>query len=247
MKLRKSEDERAAVHERRLREREQVEEQRREQRAKLEAQRAEARQEREAQRRAQAARRAATTALPNLGVAIRDGAVFKYTFAAVTGRGEGQRLGELAGAHAEVTGGKAGHRREGIVRAGDALLATSVLGPVGLLAGASRKGFQGSAFVIFADGTLHEKQVADQTALVRAQADVVRFNALAAGAPPSGSRLTLAQRHELEEIRRRVDARFAEDQGAPVQHDGLCPDCGAGVRHGFGRAWADDDTEHRCK
>jgi hypothetical protein len=57
-----------------------------------------------------------------------------------------------------------------------------VLGPVGLLAAASRKGFKGTAFVIFANGTLHEKQLTDSQALVKAQADAVRFNALAGSA-----------------------------------------------------------------
>jgi hypothetical protein len=182
MKLRKSEDERAAARERRLREREQAEEQRRMQRAQMDAERAKERQKKQGQRREQAARRSATTALPNLGVTVRDGTVFKYTVAAVTGREGGQGLGELAGAHAEVTGGKGGHRRSGIVRAGDAVLATAVVGPVGLLAGVSRKGFQGTAFVIFADGTLHEKQITDEASFVKAQADAVRFNALVAGA-----------------------------------------------------------------
>lgn len=168
MKFRKSEDERTAARERRLRRREQAEERRRAQRA-----------QRDAIWREQAERRAATTALPYLGVAVRDGVVVACTLAVVTGRSEGPRLGDLAGAHAEVTGGKGGSHRESTVRAGDALVATPVLGP----AAVSRKGFVGTAFVIFTNGTLHEHQLADQTAFVKAQADAVRFNALAAAAP----------------------------------------------------------------
>src|SRR5215469_3693617 len=105
MKFRKSEDERTAARERRLLERERAEEHNRAQRAQMDAQRAEQRQRKEALRREQAARRAARTALPNLGVAVRDGGVYRYDLTAVGGR-EGQRLGDLAGAQAEVTGGK---------------------------------------------------------------------------------------------------------------------------------------------
>lgn len=46
----------------------------------------EERRSKEALRREQAARRAATTALANLGVIVRDGQVFKHTFAAVRRR-----------------------------------------------------------------------------------------------------------------------------------------------------------------
>ena len=247
MNFRKSEDERTAAREQRAREREQAEERSRAQRAQMDVQRAEQRQKREALRREQAARRVATTALPYLGVAVRDGEVFAHTFAAVTGRGGGPPLGVLAGAHAEVTGGKGGRRRSGIIRAGDAALAASVLGPVGLVAGASRKGFIGTAFVVFADGMLHEKQITDQAAFLKAQAEAVRFNALAAATSSPRSGLTPDQRAELDKIRRKVDARFANDAYQPVQHDGVCPDCGAGIRRGFGRMWDDDDNEHRCR
>jgi hypothetical protein len=129
-------------------------------------------------RRERSARITATTALRWLGVAVRDGRVYRRDFAIATGREEGRLLGQLAGAHAEVTGGRAGHRRSGGARTADAAAATAVLGPVGLLAGASRKGVQGTAFIVFADGSLHEKRITDDASLVRAQADAVRFNAL---------------------------------------------------------------------
>lgn len=199
MKFRKSEDERAQIA----------------------AQRAERRQRRGALHREQAARRAATTVLAHLGVAVRAGEVFPCTLEVVIGRSEGSRLGHLAGAHAEVTEGTGGHGRSGIVRAGDAASGASVLGPAGLLAGASRKGFLGTAFVIFADGTRHEKTIADQASFLKAQADAVRFNAIAVVAPTPRSE--------------------------PVQDDGVCPDCGTEILRRSGRAWNDDGGEHDCR
>lgn len=127
-----------------------------------------------------AARVAATTVLSGLGVAVRDGHVFRAEVGVMTGQDRGHPLGELAGAHAEVTGGRSGHRRSGHARTVDAVAATALLGPVGLLAAFSRRGTRGSAFVVFADGTVYERQVSDEPALRRAQADAVRFNALAA-------------------------------------------------------------------
>jgi len=40
-------------------------------------------------------------------------------------------------------------------------------------------GTRGTAFIVFADGSMHEMRINDQSSLVRAQADAVRFNALA--------------------------------------------------------------------
>jgi hypothetical protein len=147
--------------------------------------------EREAQRRERAERaterrqrQAATTGLQWLGVTVRDGLVYKHSLMMdLGGQISTSPLGLLAGAHAEVVGGRAGHRRGGGARAADAAIATSLLGPVGLTAGLSRKGTKGTAFVVFANGGLHERAINDETSLVRAQADAVRFNALAAQAP----------------------------------------------------------------
>ena len=179
MKLRKTDEERDAIRERREREKQERAAAVKASREAMRQQREQERQQRQAVTRERAARRAATTLLPKLGVAVRDGQVYKYDFAAMTGRAEGHLLGPLAGAHAEVTGGRAGHRRSGGQRTADAVVATTLLGPVGLLAAASRKGVRGTAFVVFADSTLHEMQIADEAALVGAQADAVRFNALA--------------------------------------------------------------------
>jgi hypothetical protein len=145
-------------------------------------------QERNLQR---VARLNTTTALQWLGVIVRGDHVYKYSLSAEWGGEGGPSLGELAGAHAEVTGGRAGHRRSGGARAADTVVATSLLGPVGLLAGASRRGTQGTAFVVFANGTLYEKRIADAASLVRAQADAVRFNALAASSGQSQTRATV--------------------------------------------------------
>jgi hypothetical protein len=112
---------------------------------------------------------------------VYDGQVYAQSIGVAMGR-EGRALGSLAGARAEVTGGQAGHRRGGGKRTADAALATVVLGPVGLLAAGSRKGVKGTAFIIFADGRLHEKQLTDAQGLVKAQADAVRFNALVGAA-----------------------------------------------------------------
>ena len=142
------------------------------------------RQARQAKRRKESTdareRSRAAFHLRALGVAVFNGEVYREEPLGLRGR-----LGSLAGAHAEVTGGQSGRRRSGAVRANDAVVATVLLGPVGLLAGASRKAVRGTAFVIFADGTVHEASIPDQASLVRAQTDAVRFNTLAGGASPA--------------------------------------------------------------
>jgi len=118
---------------------------------------------------------ARTTSFPNLGVAVRDGSVY----------GKGGRLGPLAGAHAEVLAGKTGKRRRSAhARVADTVIATSVLGPVGLLAAISRAG-TGVAVVMFADGTVRQKEFTDSPSLLMAQAEAVQFNAVAAAAKPA--------------------------------------------------------------
>ncbi len=96
-----------------------------------------------------------------------------------------QLLGALAGARAEVVAGKAGSRRSGGQRAGDAAALTLLLGPVGLLAAASRAG-AGVAVVMFADGSSGPQiLLRDKPSLTKAQLAAVQFNALAAA--PAGS------------------------------------------------------------
>lgn len=127
----------------------------------------------------------ATTTLAGLGVMVHEGNVYRQSLGGVS---KAPILGPLAGARAEVTGGHAGHRRSDGRRTADAVVATAVLGPVGLLAAASRKISKGTAFVIFANGSLHERELPNAQAIVKAQADVVRFNALA-GTVPIGDTL----------------------------------------------------------
>lgn len=107
---------------------------------------------RQMRRRALAAKMAAIHTLPGLGVRIRDEQVFKGFWK------EGQRLGDLAGAHAEVTTETRHHR------AGAAAAASVVLGPVGLLAGLSKKS-QASAFIVFADGSIFEHKLEGASAI----------------------------------------------------------------------------------
>jgi len=133
---------------------------------------------------------AETTWLPDLGVAVRDGNVYRHgpdqgdsyvdALAARERRDPAQMklLGPLAGAHAEVVSGKVGKRRSGGDRVGDAVALTIVLGPVGLLAGISRGG-TGLAVVTFPDGSIREKRFTDKASLAKAQAQAAQFNTIA--------------------------------------------------------------------
>ncbi len=130
--------------------------------------------------------------LPDLGVAIYDGTVYKhgadradgYDHQAVRERKRPTQMGQLGAlpdARAEVVAGKVGKRRTGGDRVGDVIALAAVAGPLALLAGASRAG-TGLAVVAFSDGTVREKLFTDKSSLARAQAQAVRFNALAAAA-----------------------------------------------------------------
>jgi len=109
-------------------------------------------------------------------------------------------LGPLAGAHTEVGGDKDGHRRSGNARVADAALATAVVGPLGLLARASRTGYRGFAAVAFADGSGWDTSFTGSASLVKAQSATVDSTAWQprrdrlmlprkAGLPPSWSAL----------------------------------------------------------
>jgi hypothetical protein len=68
----------------------------------------------------------------------------------------------------------------------DATLAAAALGPVGLLAGAySRPRSGGLASVTFPGGGVWQKVIPDPASLMRAHAEAVRFNALAAASQPA--------------------------------------------------------------
>lgn len=165
-------------------------------------------------KRERVARRLASTGLRDLGVVVRGDDVYRYSLSADWGGEPGSWLGELTGAHAEVTGGRAGRRRSGGARTADTIIATSMLGPVGLLAGASRPSTQGTAFVVFANGALHEKRISDAASLVRAQADAVRFNALAARSEQSQTKATMPADQPVVETIRELIEKFAGDESA---------------------------------
>jgi hypothetical protein len=111
----------------------------------------------------------ARTDLRGLGVRIEDDQV-----STLPGLMKSRRLGPLRGAHAEVTAGTRHHR------IGAATVAGVALAPgVGLLVGLAKKS-KATAFVVFADGTLHERKLDGASMISSAQRDAVRFNALAA-------------------------------------------------------------------
>ena len=111
-----------------------------------------------------------------LGVAVDDGTVSIMAATAPT-LGElvrarqNPRLGPLAGSHAEVTAGASSHR------VGAAVVGGAVFLPLALV-GLSKKS-KASAFVITPDGTVHERPLKGARAIRAAQAQAVRFNALA--------------------------------------------------------------------
>lgn len=89
------------------------------------------------------------------------------TVAALIGK---RPLGALEGARAEITDGG---RPFDIA---SAVAGAALAGPVGLTAGLRAR--QATAFVIFADGTYHEHKLRNYAEIIKAQAEVVRFNAL---------------------------------------------------------------------
>lgn len=110
---------------------------------------------------------AARTDLRGLGVRIEDGQV-----STLPGLMKPRRLGPLKGAHAEVTAGTRHHRI-------GAAVATAPLSlGAGLVLGLTKKS-KATAFVVFPDGTLHERKLDGASAVSSAQRDAVKFNALA--------------------------------------------------------------------
>lgn len=107
-----------------------------------------------------------------LGVAIEGGQVRKLNAFGV----KGAVLGPLAGAQAEISD-PTRHRRVGGPLAATAVTAP-ILGPLALLGMASKKS-KSLAFVVFPDGTVHEKKLDGNMAIRAATREVVQFNALA--------------------------------------------------------------------
>jgi hypothetical protein len=105
--------------------------------------------------------------LPGLAVMVCDGEVYPWTRQA-----QHMPFGPLAGAQAGVMSSKTGR--------GAAVAATAsfgALGAVGALAGGSS-----FAYVVFADGRLIQVPLKGSHEVQRAQADALRFNALAQSA-----------------------------------------------------------------
>jgi hypothetical protein len=110
----------------------------------------------------------ARTDLRGLGVRIEGDQV-----STLPGLTRSRHLGPLKGAHAEVTAGTRRHR------IGAAAVAAPLSLGAGLLIGLTKKS-KATAFVVFADGTVHERKLDGASMISSAQRDVVRFNALAA-------------------------------------------------------------------
>lgn len=83
-------------------------------------------------------------------------------------------LGPLSGAQAGIAGPI---KTRG---AGTALAATAAFGGLGAIGALAARGSKPFAYVVFPDGTLHQNEIIDKRVAARAQADVLRFNALAA-------------------------------------------------------------------
>jgi hypothetical protein len=101
-----------------------------------------------------------TARFPGLGVEVRDGQVYRVGFTT-------KRLGPLAGAHAEIT---APGRRRNVGAAAITLMPVIALS----------KRDTAVAFVVIADGTVHQRKLDGNGPVRKAQAEVVKFNALAA-------------------------------------------------------------------
>ena len=91
-----------------------------------------------------------------------------------------RELGPLAGASALVAGEVREHRVAG------GLLAGAVVGPAGLLVGATTKG-SATAMAAFGDGSTYSHRVGDKMLIPLAHRQVVQFNAAAAAASPPAS------------------------------------------------------------
>jgi hypothetical protein len=105
-----------------------------------------------------------------LGVVVRDGKVLVWSRKVI------HVLGPLASAQAGIAGSiKTGG-------AGGAVAATALFGTLGAVGSLGRRGTKPFAYVVFPDGTLHQEQLTDKRIAARAQADVLRFNALAGSA-----------------------------------------------------------------
>jgi hypothetical protein len=113
---------------------------------------------------------AARQRFPTLGVIVESGKVYKGGFA------KGVCLGPLAGAQAEL-GEPTRHRRVGAA-VSTTILTGGMLGVLGLAPVLSKKS-KAVAFVVFSNGTVHERPLDGNLAIRSAQSEVIRFNVMA--------------------------------------------------------------------
>lgn len=98
----------------------------------------------------------------------------------------GRGLGPLVGARAELGEPTRHHRVAGSLAA--TVVTAPALGPLALLGIVSKKS-KSIAFVVFTNGTVHQKNLDGNTAIRSAQSEVMQFNAIAAvGTGSSASR-----------------------------------------------------------
>jgi hypothetical protein len=128
-----------------------------------------------------------------LGIKVNDGQVSTW---GLTSR----PLGRLAGAEAQLSDSTRHRRIGGPVSA--TVLTAPVLGPLALVGMLGKKS-KAFAFVVFPDGTVHEKKLDGNMAIRNAQREVVQFNAMARAADLGGA--------------------TARPTGRPT---GTCPGCG---------------------
>lgn len=102
----------------------------------------------------------------NPGVQVLDQEVRTVSF------GKGRLLGQLAGAHAQVS-------EAGSVKAGRALVYTALAGPAGLYMGRCSS----YAFVAFADETFLKTEIRGKSAWRAAQQEALEFNLLGRSKP----------------------------------------------------------------
>jgi hypothetical protein len=119
-----------------------------------------------------------TVQFPALGLIAADGEIRPFTSmrSSVYDKrvaSSDEPIGPVAGARAEVVQGPGTHR----VGTGIALGIT-VLPVVGLAAALTKKS-RATAFIVTANGTVHEQPLQGSKDIARAQAEAVRFNVLA--------------------------------------------------------------------
>lgn len=162
-----------------------------------------------------------------LGIKIVGGQVGKTGLA-------GGLLGSLAGAQAEISD-PTRHRRVASSLATTAVMAP-VLGPLPLLGLASKKS-KAIAFVVFPDGTVHQKNLDGNMMIRAATREVVQFNAQANAA--------------LARPGRQDQQRASGTSGAPPSAEPkVCLDCvnmGCDKAMGSSVSWTRNASKCHCR